>query len=108
MLGRALPRGPAALGELVVRVRALLRLRPRGPSGDLLDERDREPPRPHGPTDPSRGHSPTKQAAMKCLYLMVRSLDPTGRGSERWMNRWKPALNAFAITFEGRLFRQDQ
>jgi hypothetical protein len=21
-----------------------------------------------------------------------------------WMNRWKPALNAFAITFEGRLF----
>jgi hypothetical protein len=25
-------------------------------------------------------------------------------GQERWMNRWKPALNAFAITFEGRLF----
>ena len=27
----------------------------------------------------------------------------TGSGQERWMNRWKPALNAFAITFEGRL-----
>lgn len=56
----------------------------------------------------ARGHFPNEQAAMKCLYLVVRSLDPTGRGSERWMNRWKPALNAFAITFEGRLFPQDQ
>jgi transposase-like protein len=54
----------------------------------------------------ARGHFPTEQAALKCLYLVVRSLDPTGRGSERWMNRWKPALNAFAIAFEGRLFPQ--
>ena len=52
----------------------------------------------------SRGHFPNEQAAMKCLYLVVRSLDPKGTGQERWMNRWKPALNAFAITFEGRLF----
>ena len=43
---------------------------------------------------------------MKCLYLVVRSLDPKGTGQERWMNRWKPALNAFAITFEGRLFER--
>lgn len=28
----------------------------------------------------ARGHFPTKQAALKCLYLTVRSLDPTGRG----------------------------
>jgi putative transposase len=51
----------------------------------------------------ARGHFPTEQAAMKCLYLAVRSLDPTGRGQRRWSNRWKPALNAFAVTFEGRL-----
>jgi putative transposase len=56
----------------------------------------------------ARGHFPNEQAALKCLYLVVRSLDPTGRGAERWMNRWKPALNAFAITFEGRLFPTDQ
>jgi putative transposase len=56
----------------------------------------------------ARGHFPTEQAALKCLYLVVRSLDPTGRGSERWMNRWKPALNSFAITFEGRLFPTDR
>lgn len=28
--------------------------------------------------------------------------DPTGRGRTRWMMRWKPALNAFAITFADR------
>lgn len=52
----------------------------------------------------ARGHFPNDQAALKCVYMAVRSLDPTGSGQERWMNRWKPALNAFAITFEGRLF----
>jgi putative transposase len=52
----------------------------------------------------ARGHFPNEQAALKCLYLTVRSLDPTGKGQRRWMNRWKPALNAFAITFEGRIF----
>jgi putative transposase len=51
----------------------------------------------------ARGHFPNEQAALKCLYLVVRSLDPTGRGRQRWMNRWKPALNAFAITFDGRI-----
>ena len=56
----------------------------------------------------ARGHFPNEQAALKCLYLVVRSLDPTGRGADRWMNRWKPALNAFAVTFDSRLFPQDQ
>jgi hypothetical protein len=37
------------------------------------------------------------------LYLVVASLDPTGRGRQRWTNRWKTALNAFDITFDGRL-----
>lgn len=45
---------------------------------------------------------PTEQAALKCLYLAIRSLDPTGSGRREWMISWKPALNAFAITFEGR------
>ncbi len=50
----------------------------------------------------ARGHFPTEQAALKCLYLVTRSLDPTGRGQTRWALRWKPALNAFAITFADR------
>ena len=51
----------------------------------------------------ARGHFPTEQAALKCLYLVTRSLDPTGKGKARWAMRWKPALNAFAIAFEGRI-----
>ena len=51
----------------------------------------------------ARGHFPTEQAALKCLYLAIMSLDPTGRGRQRWMGRWKAALNAFDITFDGRL-----
>ena len=51
----------------------------------------------------ARGHFPTEQAALKCLYLTTMSLDPTGRGRARWTNRWKAARNAFEITFDGRL-----
>ena len=50
----------------------------------------------------ARGHFPNEQAALKCLYLVTRSLDPTGVGRARWTMRWKPALNAFAITFADR------
>jgi transposase-like protein len=51
----------------------------------------------------ARGHFPTEQAALKCVYLAIMSLDPTGKGQKRWSNRWKAALNAFDITFDGRL-----
>ena len=50
----------------------------------------------------ARGHFPNDAAALKCLYLVTRSLDPTGRGRARWMTRWKPAINAFSITFGDR------
>ena len=50
----------------------------------------------------ARGHFPSEQAALKCLHLVTRSLDPTGRGRARWAMRWKPALNAFSITFADR------
>lgn len=51
----------------------------------------------------ARGHFPNEQAALKCVYLAIMSLDPTGTGRKRWSNRWKKALNAFEITFDGRL-----
>jgi putative transposase len=31
----------------------------------------------------ARGHFPTEQAALKCVYLAVMSLDPTGQGRKR-------------------------
>jgi putative transposase len=51
----------------------------------------------------ARGHFPNEQAALKCVYLALMSLDPTGRGRQRWSNRWKGALNAFTIAFPDRI-----
>ncbi|MGW9032171.1 transposase, partial [Streptomyces sp. NPDC055722] len=51
----------------------------------------------------ARGHFPNEQAAIKCVYMAIMSLDPTGQGRKRWSQRWKAALNAFEITFDGRL-----
>ena len=51
----------------------------------------------------ARGHFPTEQAALKTLYLVTRGLDPKGTGQARWVTRWKPALNAFAVTFADRM-----
>lgn len=50
----------------------------------------------------ARGYVPSDEAALTCLYLVTRSLDPTGTGRARWMLRWKPAIDAFAITFRDR------
>lgn len=44
-----------------------------------------------------------EQDALKCLYLVTRGLDPKGTGQARWTMRWKPALNAFAVTFADRM-----
>ncbi|MCU1645139.1 MAG: transposase [Nocardia sp.] len=43
----------------------------------------------------ARGHFPNEQAALKCVYLAVLALDPTGDGQKRWITLWKAALNAF-------------
>jgi len=51
----------------------------------------------------ARGHFPNEQAALKCVYMALMSLDPTGDGRRRWTMRWKAPLNAFQIAFEGRL-----
>jgi len=50
-----------------------------------------------------KGHFPTQQAALKTLYLVTRGMDPKGTGQARWTMRWKPALNAFAVTFADRM-----
>jgi len=44
----------------------------------------------------ARGHFPNEQAALKCLYLVTRSLDAAGTGRTRWTMRWKPAMNALS------------
>jgi transposase-like protein len=51
----------------------------------------------------ARGHFRSEAAALKCVYLAVMSLDSTGKGRKRWTSRWKHALQAFDIAFDGRL-----
>lgn len=51
----------------------------------------------------ARGHFPNEQAALKCVYLALMALDPTGAGAVKWAGRWKRALNAFDLAFDGRL-----
>ena len=53
----------------------------------------------------ARGHtSPTSRGPRSsALYMAIMSLYPTGTGQRRWSMRWKPALNAFDMAFDGRL-----
>jgi len=51
----------------------------------------------------AKGHFPTQQAALKTLYLLTPGMDPKGTGQARWTMRWKPALNAFAVTIADRM-----
>ena len=48
-------------------------------------------------------HPDQKHLPLRDLYLTIRSLDPRGHGRARWITRWKPALNAFTVTFEDRI-----
>jgi putative transposase len=82
--------------------RGVLDLRPPGAVRDLDGHRPESLNARYRRAVKARGHFPTEQAAVKCLYLVTRSLDPTGTGRTRWAMRWKPALNAFAITFSDR------
>jgi hypothetical protein len=67
-------------------------------------------PTPSSRSTPGSGGRPApavtsaaEQGALNCRYLAIMSLDPAGKGLKRWTSRWKAALNAFDITFDGRL-----
>ena len=43
----------------------------------------------------ARGYFPTEQAALECLYMVTRSLDPAGRGKARFSStKKKTSVNA--------------
>ncbi|CAM5660938.1 hypothetical protein SCANM63S_03591 [Streptomyces canarius] len=64
---------------------------------------DRQPTEPNEMASKARGHFPNEIAALECVYMAIMSLEPTGKGQARWTMRWKTALNAFDISFDGRL-----
>ncbi len=107
-LGRQVPGDHHAVAQRVGGVHPVPRLRRGDPPGDLLDERDREPQRSLPPGGAGARALPDRTSGGEVpLPPHPRSLDPTGRGTARWITRWKPALNAFAITFEGRPFQSN-
>ena len=57
-----------------------------------------------GKVTKTRGHFPTNDAVLKILYLAIRNIG-NNRGGELGTGTqgWKRALNAFAITYPGRL-----
>jgi putative transposase len=73
------------------------------PAGHLQHQRRRVRQRPLPARGEGQGPSPHRAGRPKCLYLATRAPDLTGKGRARWATRWKPALNAFAITFDGRI-----
>lgn len=81
-------------------VRGLLR---GDPPGHLQHQRHRVAERPDAAGDQGPRALPQRAGGAQ-VPLPDDRLDPTGRGAHRWMNRWRPALNAFAITFGDRLF----
>ncbi|MFD9744813.1 hypothetical protein ACFWX5_14940 [[Kitasatospora] papulosa] len=40
--------------------------------------------------------------------MTIMWLAPTGKGQASWIMRWKTNLNAFDVTFDGRLFAARQ
>jgi putative transposase len=77
-------------------------VRRRDPPGHLQHERGRVPQRPLPPRDQGPRPLPLRAGRAQMFVPVTRSLDPTGVGKARWTMRWKPALNAFAITFGDR------
>ena len=65
-------------------------------------------PAPRCGEPPERVGTSRRARRTEVPYLVVRSLDLTGRGRKRWMNRWKAALDAFAITFQSRILPTDR
>jgi transposase-like protein len=103
-VGRALPRDHPPVGKRVGGVRPLPRLQPRDPQSVVLDERDRERARAVASERacarslPHRAGGDEIASTLRCAASTLRA-EANNDGS----TRWKPALNAFAITFEGRI-----
>ena len=95
VLGHEVPSDREAVVGRLGRVRPVPRLRCGDPQGDLLNECDRvrQRPDPQGRPGPRPRPDRDRRSQMRLHALM--SLDPTGKGRQRWTMRRKAPLNAF-------------
>lgn len=104
-VGRQVSGDREAVGERVGRVRAVPRIRRGDQTRDLYDERDRVDQRPLPASGERPRPLPQRDRRHEVPVPDHPLPDPTGHGRARWVVRWKPALNVFAITFAGRFER---
>ena len=71
-------------------------------TGDLLDQRDRVAQRPLPASDQGPRPLPDRAGRVEVSVPGDPIPGPHRAGRARWTMRWKPALNAFAITFGDR------
>lgn len=73
------------------------------PQGALLNERNRVAERPLPTRGDRQGTLPHRASCPHDALPGHPVPDPKGTGQARWVPRWKPALNAFAVTFADRM-----
>jgi len=101
-VGQALPGHPQVVAGGVGGVHPVPGLRRGDPPGPVLHERDRSTPATAG-RSPSAGTSPpSRPPSRRCTWSPAASTRKAA-GQARWTMRWKPALNAFAVTFADRM-----
>ncbi len=98
-MGQTVSGDTETMAQRVGTVHPVPRLRRRDPPGAVLDQAIESLNARFRRAVNAKRHFPTEQAALQTPYLVARSLDPKGTGQTRWTMRWKPALNAFAVTF---------
>src|SRR5665213_1090525 len=101
-MGPALPGDDPVVGQRLGRVHPVPGLRHRDPHGDLLDECDRELERPLSASDQGPQPLPHRAGSVEVALPGDPITRPHRHRRARWTMRWKPALNAFAITFADR------
>ena len=102
-VGQGVPGHPHTVASGVGAVHPLPRLRRRDPQGALLHERDRVPERPLPAGRERQGPLPHRAGRAQDPVPGHPLPGPQGLGQARWVTRWKPALNAFAVTFADRM-----
>ncbi len=90
------------VGERLGGVHPVPGLRPRDPYRALHHQRDRVPQRPLPPGGQGPGPLPDRAGRVEVSVPCHQIPRPHRTRRARWTMRWKPALNAFAITFADR------
>ena len=103
-MGEALPGNNTALGERLGRIRSVPAVRQRDTHRDLHDQRHRVDKRPAAARGERPRPLPDRAGRPQVPLPRAHEPGPDRQGpGQRWTNRWKAALNAFDITFDGRL-----